>query len=277
MQHDLRALFLVPLLPLLAALVLPACAAEAPVDGAGDTGELESALSTSSCKLSRSSILASVSGGRRTAIERGFGWYDAQVPYSQSAYRASYRTDCSGFVSMCWQLGTSYTTAELSTGGGKSGPIGSYSNLLPGDALVRRANGSGHIVLFLGWNDASHRSACVLEEASTASDMQFRARTKDSLTANGFKAIRADELDASGATAASPGDDPGADTTDTNGTADDTGSTGSTGSQKCTSTGQCNPGNNGAGLICVGGTCKPGCTSNAQCPGSTSCVGGQCR
>ena len=88
-----------------------------------------------------------------------------------------------------------YTTADFSTGGGQSGPIGSYSKLLPGDALVHRSNGSGHIVLFLGWNDAAHSAACVLEQASTASDMQFRARSASSLTAGGYKAIRADKLD----------------------------------------------------------------------------------
>ena len=52
---------------------------------------------------------------------------------------------------------------------------------------------------------------------------------------------------------------------------------GTTGGQRCTSTGDCNPGNNGSGLICSGGYCKAGCLSNAQCPGSTTCVGGQCR
>jgi hypothetical protein len=270
------------ILPLLAAFALPACASEEAPDSGGDTGELASAISTSSCKLSRSAILASVTGGRRTAIERGFGWYDAQVPYSQSAYHAGYRTDCSGFVSMCWQLGTSYTTADFSTGGGKSGPLGSYNSLLPGDALVRRSGGSGHIVLFLGWNDAAHSAACVLEEASTASDMQFRARTKDSLTASGFKAVRADDLDSSGATSAAVGDDPSPDNADTSDPAPGADSTGSSGTdtgggQKCTSSGQCNPGNDGAGLICVQGTCQPGCTSNAQCPGSKTCIGGQCR
>ncbi len=281
MQSNLRSLLV---LPLLGALSLAACASEAdPVDGAGDIGESSAAITTTSCKLSRSAILASVSGGRRTAIERGFGWYDAQVPYSQSAYHASYRTDCSGFISMCWQLGTSYTTADFIGGGGHSGLIGSYNNLLPGDALVHRSNGSGHIVLFLGWNDAAHSAACVLEEASTASDMQFRARTKDSLAAGGFKAVRADKLDASGVISASPGDDPSADDSsgsgadDTSATSGNTGADDTVGGQKCTSTGQCNPGNNGSGLICVAGFCKPGCTSNAQCPGAKSCIGGQCR
>ncbi len=273
MLHHLRAALV---LPLLTAFALTACATEVePEDTNGDTGETSSAISTSSCKLSRSTILASASGGRRTAIERGFGWLDAKVPYSQSAYKAGYRTDCSGFVSMSWQLGTSYTTADFSTGGGKSGPIGSYSKLLPGDALVRRSNGSGHIVLFLGWNDSAHSSACVLEQASTASDMQFRARTASSLTGGGYKAIRADKLDASGA-AATAGDDP-APADDTTPAADDTPDTGAGGGQRCTSTGQCNPGNNGSGLICVAGKCKPGCLSDAQCPGSKSCIGGMCR
>lgn len=49
------------------------------------------------------------------------------------------------------------------------------------------------------------------------------------------------------------------------------------GGASCTSDGQCNPGNDGAGLICTAGTCVAGCRSNAQCPGSTSCASGQCR
>jgi 3D (Asp-Asp-Asp) domain-containing protein len=44
----------------------------------------------------------------------------------------------------------------------------------------------------------------------------------------------------------------------------------------CSSDGQCNPGNDGAGLICTSGSCVAGCRSNAQCPGSTQCSAGQC-
>jgi cell wall-associated NlpC family hydrolase len=276
MQSLLRSALV---LPLLSAFALAACASPVdPSDDNGDTGETSAAISTSSCKLSRSSILASASGGRRAAIERGFGWYDARVPYSQSAYRGGYRTDCSGFVSMCWQLGTSYTTADFSTGGGKSGPLGAYSKLLPGDALVHRSNGAGHVVLFLGWNDSAHSAACVLEQASTASDMQFRARSTSSLTAGGYKAIRADKLASSGGSAPSAGEEPADDEPNAPAGSDtEPSSGGSSGGQSCTSTGDCNPGNDGSGLICVAGTCKAGCLSDAQCPGSTSCVGGQCR
>ena len=183
---------------LLASLSVTGCAAHAdpPADQKVDPeaiGDTSEALTTA-CTLSRSEILASVSSGRMQAIERGFAWYDDRVPYSQSRSHEGYRTDCSGFVSMCWELGTSFTTASFASGGAESGPLSSYSKLVPGDALVHRSHGSGHIVLFLGWNDDAESSACVLEEASTALDMQFRARTTESLHASGYKPIRADKF-----------------------------------------------------------------------------------
>jgi 3D (Asp-Asp-Asp) domain-containing protein len=49
------------------------------------------------------------------------------------------------------------------------------------------------------------------------------------------------------------------------------------GGAKCSSTGACNPGNDGSGLICVDSRCVPGCITNAQCPGSSTCQSGQCR
>ncbi|MBK7586302.1 MAG: hypothetical protein IPI67_39715 [Myxococcales bacterium] len=48
------------------------------------------------------------------------------------------------------------------------------------------------------------------------------------------------------------------------------------GGQACSNDGACNPGNDGSGLICVGGKCVPGCKSNAQCPGIKTCKSGQC-
>src|SRR5687767_7568992 len=131
--------YLLPL-GLTALLSTAACSAGAD-DDEGDVGDLGSASEalSSPCAISRAKILSSVSGARKRAIERGFGWLDAGVPYSQSKYRAGYRTDCSGFVSMCWELGTSYTTANFISGGGQSFALGSYDTLVPGDALVRRA------------------------------------------------------------------------------------------------------------------------------------------
>jgi hypothetical protein len=44
----------------------------------------------------------------------------------------------------------------------------------------------------------------------------------------------------------------------------------------CSTDGQCNPGNDGSGMICSGGQCVAGCHSDAQCPGNTTCVSGSC-
>jgi hypothetical protein len=44
----------------------------------------------------------------------------------------------------------------------------------------------------------------------------------------------------------------------------------------CTGDGDCNPGDDGSGMICVSKVCVPGCHDDGQCPGDTSCVGGQC-
>jgi hypothetical protein len=174
------------------------CAVQ-PQENLGDTGDESTASAaedalTVSCGLSRASILAKATGARKTAIERGFAWYDAHVSYSQSRYHEGYRTDCSGFVSMCWQLGTSFTTADFIDGGGDDFLLPSYSSLVPGDALVHRSGGEGHVVLFLGWSDAAQSAACTLEEESTALDMQFHARTTSSLHSGGYHAIRADAL-----------------------------------------------------------------------------------
>jgi hypothetical protein len=95
---------------------------------------------------------------------------------------------------MSWELGTSYTTLNFVSGGGESFILDSYDSLVPGDALVRRANGAGHIVMFLGWNNAAKTSACVIEQSSPALDMEFGTRTKASLLESGYKPIRADKF-----------------------------------------------------------------------------------
>jgi 3D (Asp-Asp-Asp) domain-containing protein len=45
----------------------------------------------------------------------------------------------------------------------------------------------------------------------------------------------------------------------------------------CSSDGDCNPGDNGSGLICKSGKCVDGCRTDAQCPGVTTCESGLCR
>ena len=147
--------------------------------------ESSSALS-GGCGMSRSAIMSSTSNPKRvTAMQRGFSWLDANVPYSQSRSYKGYRTDCSGFVSMAWNLGTSYNTASFMGGGAPVRQV-AWDQMMPADAFGKR----GHIMLFLGWNDAAHKNACVLEQASTASDMQFRVRSAASLKSQGYKGLR---------------------------------------------------------------------------------------
>lgn len=180
-------------------IVAISCAAvPEPSTEVGDVGDTSEHELKSGCSLSRDTILASVQGARRAAIERGFEWYDAQVPYSQTKNYNGYRTDCSGFVSMCWQLGTSYTTANFVQDTANWTSLSSFDELVPADALVYRKNGAGHIVMFLGWNNSAKSEACVIEQANTADDMQFRSRPTSSLHATGYHAIRATKLGSSG-------------------------------------------------------------------------------
>jgi hypothetical protein len=172
------------------------CAASAPEEGdVGAVGDSEDALTTSGkCALSRAKILASTTDARAAAITRGFTWYDDEIDYSQTAWHQGYRTDCSGFIGMSWQLGSSPTTADFINDGSKWSGLGDLEDLQPADAIVRRSNGAGHIVMFLGWDDSSHSKACVLEQASSAADMQFRVRTTASLESGGYQPIRAKSL-----------------------------------------------------------------------------------
>jgi MYXO-CTERM domain-containing protein len=152
---------------------------------AGESSNLTK--SSGSCAISREQILGSVSAARRAAITRGFKWLDDNVPYSQSAQHEGYRTDCSGFVSMCWEAGSPGETTASFPGSGKVTMLSSYDELVPGDALDAPGH---HVVLFLGWNDAAKSGICVLEQASTASDMQFRVRSTSSLKGE-YKPMRA--------------------------------------------------------------------------------------
>jgi hypothetical protein len=99
-------------------------------------------------------------------IERARSWAEAGVGYSGSNYftneYGTYRTDCSGYVSMAWGLGSSYTTVTLPS---VSYPIAKDA-LEPGDILNNPLPGtSGHVVLFAGWADAAKTEYYAYEES----------------------------------------------------------------------------------------------------------------
>jgi hypothetical protein len=140
------------------------------------------------CASQKTIINSAPSAARRKILERGFSWLNQGVPYSQSKFFGGYRTDCSGFISMAWGLKKSETTAGFGAGANSS-RLSSTSQLLPGDALNRpsRPGRGGHVVMVL--SKVSGTKYCVLEQASTASDMQFRVRDMA-----GFTPIRKDGL-----------------------------------------------------------------------------------
>ncbi|MGW5342067.1 hypothetical protein [Streptomyces sp. NPDC004050] len=96
---------------------------------------------------------------RSQVLARAQAWVDQRVPYSSNGLNAPYswwadsktggryRQDCSGFVSMAWQLGASPNTYGLPA---YSTEIDKW-DLQPGDIL----NSSEHVVIFAGWRDKS--------------------------------------------------------------------------------------------------------------------------
>ncbi|MDR3687461.1 MAG: hypothetical protein P4L93_10950 [Coriobacteriia bacterium] len=103
---------------------------------------------TSALAISRDSVLA-----------RAQSWVDAPVKYSQSKHYLGYRTDCSGYVSMCWKTGTSWSTSSFHAVTYKI----KTSQLRPGDAMLKKGY---HIRLFYGWVDDAH-TQYVAYEANT--------------------------------------------------------------------------------------------------------------
>jgi MYXO-CTERM domain-containing protein len=191
------------------------------------------------CNASRATILASVSAGRAAALSRGFAWLDADVKFSETATHETYRTDCSGFVSMCWSLpAPGGNTRTLGTAGSGSYKLDSYDDLVPADALVEVGQ---HSVIFLGWNDSAHNGACVLEQSSSKNNMQFRVRMKSQLQGDNFIPMRSNEFQ-NDTTVYSPSQTPAPapttpDTTDTTGTGTTTTTTPDTDTSTDTNTG----------------------------------------
>jgi hypothetical protein len=141
---------------------------------------------------------------RQEVIDRSQSWIDEQVPYSQSDYHqnqfGSYRQDCSGFVSMAWHLGTSRTTWTLWD---VSTTI-SQDDLQAGDALLKDADGTDHVALFLRW--AGTGSPVVREEYDYGQVAE--ERTWESL--RGFTPVRYNNIGGAAPSAGAPGGAPGA-------------------------------------------------------------------
>ena len=105
---------------------------------------------------------------RKTVITRAKSWVKQRVPYSQRRYHKGYRQDCSGFVSMAWKLGRSYTTRSLS----RVSKRVSVSKARPGDAVLT----PGHVVIFGGWKNKKARTFYAYEQPTWGKVTRKRVR-----------------------------------------------------------------------------------------------------
>lgn len=110
---------------------------------------------------------------RATIVARGRSWVDRAVPYSTGAFFEGYRTDCSGFLSMCWVLSNNGVPTSPSTAGlddpALVTPI-AKEDLQPGDMILRPKDqlgaAYGHAVLFVAWTDPTHTKYIGYHESS---------------------------------------------------------------------------------------------------------------
>ncbi|MFF0411291.1 hypothetical protein ACFYUY_12675 [Kitasatospora sp. NPDC004745] len=137
---------------------------------------------------------------RSQVIARAQDWVDQYVPYSSNGLQAPYswwsdaqtggryRQDCSGLVSMAWQLKDSPNT----------GGLPSYANAInkwdmqPGDVL----NSDQHVVIFAGWRDKNAGTFNYYQESSRSrptnynTDGNLNASTLSSHPMSGYTALR---------------------------------------------------------------------------------------
>ncbi|MFF2962214.1 peptidoglycan-binding protein [Streptomyces sp. NPDC057963] len=128
--------------------------APGPVRGTGVSGPPSSTTTAPLRKTSRAAI-----------INRAKKWVSAQVPYSMSKYWSDgYRQDCSGYVSMAWDLPGNEWTGSLA----KYGTRIAREKLQPGDILLFHnpadpSKGS-HVTIFGGWTDYTHTHYTAYEQ-----------------------------------------------------------------------------------------------------------------
>lgn len=115
---------------------------------------------------------------RQQTLDRAATWLTAYnggpVPYSQSSYFQGYRQDCSGYVSMALNLGTSPNTVGLADS--QYTRKISMSELKPGDLIIdyQGTNTTRHVVIFEKWNDSSKSSYTAYEQTGDGDKTRHR-------------------------------------------------------------------------------------------------------
>ncbi|MFF8715629.1 peptidoglycan-binding protein [Streptomyces sp. NPDC015184] len=126
-----------------------------PLRGGGASGPPSSTTTTPKLRAT----------SRADIINRAKKWVSAQVPYSMVKYWPDgYRQDCSGFVSMAWNLPGNEWTGSLAAFGTRI----AREELQPGDILLFHnpadpSKGS-HVTIFGGWTDYTHTHYTAYEQ-----------------------------------------------------------------------------------------------------------------
>ncbi|MEV3861340.1 peptidoglycan-binding protein [Streptomyces sp. NPDC050095] len=120
----------------------------------GGTSPLHGApgVAAGSVDLSQQSAVRTTT--RAAIINRAKIWVAAKVPYDMDKYwKDGYRQDCSGFVSMAWDLPGNEWTGSLATYGTRI----TKAQLQPGDILLFHnpadPEKGSHVTIFGGWTD----------------------------------------------------------------------------------------------------------------------------
>jgi hypothetical protein len=134
---------------------------------------------------------------RATVINRAMMWVNAGYKYSQTTHvngtgenpAQSWRTDCSGMVSMAWRLhGTSpYYGLNTSSLQGVSTEI-PFVSLRKGDILDDATGGDPHVIIFGGWVGGTvGGDFIILEENSYYNAVKHAASSVQYLKTRGIK------------------------------------------------------------------------------------------
>ncbi|MFI2432418.1 peptidoglycan-binding protein [Streptomyces sp. NPDC018693] len=155
---------------------------------------------------------------RADIIRRAKTWVAAKVPYSMTAYWSDgYRQDCSGFVSMAWNLPGNEWTGTLD----KYGTRIPKEELQPGDILLFHnpadPQKGSHVTIFGGWTDYTHSYYFAYEQTRPGTRHQATPYAywshSDHYVAYRYQGVTADTAGTEGAEgttdAAGPGSPPG--------------------------------------------------------------------
>ncbi|MFF9910191.1 peptidoglycan-binding protein [Streptomyces sp. NPDC013457] len=135
-----------------------------PLHGAAGPGPLQPspAATPTTSQISTPSLRKTT---RTEIINRAKRWVNAKVPYSMERYWSDgYRQDCSGYVSMVWNLRANEWTGSLDRFGDRI----DRADLQAGDILLfhNPANPTkgSHVTVFGGWTDYTHTSYIAYEQ-----------------------------------------------------------------------------------------------------------------